>query len=90
MVAISVLFVRCQLCQTHCFCCFHCTGPDPYNTSDMDMMILTFRDFTYLFIFREGEGREKEREININVWLPLMHPLLDLWPTTQACALTGN
>ena len=44
----------------------------------------------YLFIFREGGGREKERERNINVWLPLVHPLLGTWPTTQACALTGN
>ena len=43
----------------------------------------------YLFI-RDGEGREKERERNINVWLPLMCPLLGTWPTTQACALTGN
>ena len=27
---------------------------------------------------------------NINVWLPLACPLLETWPTTQACALTGN
>ena len=47
-----------------------------------------FKDFIYL-LFR-GEGREKEREGNINVWLPLAHPLLGTWPTTQACALTGN
>ena len=34
---------------------------------------------------------EKERERNINVWLPLTHPpLRGTWPTTQACALTGN
>ena len=37
-----------------------------------------------------GEGREKERERNISVWLPLMWPPLRTWPTTQACALTGN
>ena len=24
------------------------------------------------------------------MWLPLTHPLLQTWPTTQACALTGN
>ena len=30
------------------------------------------------------------RERNINVWLPLTRPLLGTWPTTQACALTGN
>ena len=47
-----------------------------------------FKDFIYLLIFREGG--EKERERNINVWLPLEHPLLGTWHTTQACALTGN
>ena len=24
------------------------------------------------------------------MWLPLSHPLLGTWPTTQMCALTGN
>ena len=43
----------------------------------------------YLFIFRE-RGREGERERNIDVWLPLTHPLVETWPATQACALTGN
>ena len=43
----------------------------------------------YLF-FNKGEGREKERERTINVWLPLVHLQLGTWPTTQACALTGN
>ena len=47
------------------------------------------KDFIYLFLDRE-EGREKERERNINVWLPLTCPLLETWPTTQACALTGT
>ena len=52
------------------------------------VMLLTFlNDFVYLFLER-GEG-EKE-EININVWLPLVHPLLETWLTTQACALTEN
>ena len=45
--------------------------------------------FIYLFLKR-GERREKERDRNINVWLPLTCPLLGTWPTTQACALTGN
>ena len=45
--------------------------------------------FIYLFIER-GEGREKERERNIDVWLPLAHPSLGTWPTTQACSLTGD
>ena len=47
------------------------------------------KDFIYLFLER-GEGRENERERNISVWLPLMWPPLGTWPTTQACALTGN
>ena len=50
---------------------------------------LVLKDFIYLFIQR-GQGRAKERERNINVWLPLMCPLLGIWPATQACALTGN
>ena len=44
-----------------------------------------FKDFIYLFLER-GEGREKEKR-HINVWLPLAHPLLGTWPTTQAWAL---
>ena len=48
-----------------------------------------FKDFIYLFLQRR-EGKEKERERNISVWLPLVHPLLRTWPTTQSCALTGN
>ena len=48
-----------------------------------------FKDFIYLFLER-GEGREKERTRNTNVCLPLAYPLLGTWPTTQACALTGN
>ena len=47
---------------------------------------MLFLKIFYLFIFRE----EEERERNINVWLPLTHPLLGTWPTTQACALTRN
>ena len=43
----------------------------------------------YLFLDR-GEGKEKERERSINVCLPLTHPLLGIWPATQACALMGN
>ena len=43
-----------------------------------------------LFIYFREKGREGEREGNINVWLPCACPLLGTWPTTQACALTGN
>ena len=48
-----------------------------------------FKDFIYLFLEKE-EGREKERERDINVWLPVAGPQPGTWPTTQACALTGN
>ena len=48
-----------------------------------------FKDFIYLLLER-GEGKEKERERNSSVWLPLARPPLGNWPTTQACALTGN
>ena len=41
-----------------------------------------------LYLFRGG--REGEREGNISVWLPLMCPPLGTWPTTPACAPTGN
>ena len=44
-----------------------------------------FKKRFYLFL-EKGEGSERK----INVWLPLVHTLLGTWPTTQACALTGN
>ena len=44
----------------------------------------------HLFIFRERGREGEERERNINAWLPLTDPILGTWPTTQACALTGN
>ena len=43
----------------------------------------------YLSLDRGG-GREKEKERNVSVWLLLLCPLLGTWPTTQACAPTGN
>ena len=42
-----------------------------------------------LFLEREEE-KEKERDRNINVWLPLSHPILRTWTSTQACVLTRN
>ena len=48
-----------------------------------------FKKKVLYFIFTEGR-REKEKERKINVWLPLAHPLLGTWPTTQTWALTGN
>ena len=49
----------------------------------------------YLFTFKERKGgRKKGRETSVCEryinWLPLTHPQLRTWPTTQACALTGN
>ena len=41
--------------------------------------------FIYVFIFREREGKR-----NINVWLHLTSLQLGTWPSSQACALTGN
>ena len=53
--------------------------------------MLNFSLFLRFYVFLEkGEGREKEREGNTNAWLPPTCPLLGTWPTTQACALTGN
>ena len=52
-------------------------------------MKFAFLKKIYLFLER-GKGKETEKERNINVWLPLMCPELGTWPTTQACALTGN
>ena len=52
-------------------------------------LIFLFKDVIYLFL-ESAEGRAKERERNINVRLPLVGALLGTWPTTQACALTGN
>ena len=47
-----------------------------------------FKDL-FIYFQREGKGG-REREKNINVQLPLTCSLLRTWPTTQACALTGN
>ena len=43
----------------------------------------------YLFIFRKRGEREKERGTSVCGCLSYA-PLLGTWPTTQACALTGN
>ena len=50
----------------------------------------SFNDFTYLFLDRGEGGRKRGRETlmlegNINQ-LPLAHPQLGAWPTTQAFA----
>ena len=55
------------------------------------LLVLVFLFLCIIYLFLEkGEGKEKGRERNINVWLPLACSKLGTWPTTQACALTGN
>ena len=61
-----------------------------WNQEVWILQLLLFLIFKILFISFRQRGREGERERNINVWLPLACPLLGTWPTTQACALTGN
>ena len=51
---------------------------------------LTFINLKKILFLDRRVGKEKERERNISVWLLLAHPLPETWPTTQACALTGN
>ena len=48
-------------------------------------LCFSFKIFIYLFS-RDREGKERGRETSV----PLTRPLLGTWPTTQACALTGN
>ena len=56
-----------------------------------DKALHAFLKFYYnLFVFIERGGEREREERNINVCLPLMHPQLGTWPTTQVCALTGN
>ena len=53
------------------------------------LCIIFFKKKRFLKIyFKEGKGERKER--NLSVWLPLLRLPLGTWPTTQACALTGN
>ena len=66
----------------------HGAGQGDGPQSELNFVIFFNKRF-YLFIFI-GEGREKEWERNISVWLPLTCSPLGTWPTTQACAPTGN
>ena len=77
----SMLLSGGSYCATHFLC-------HPLSCS-IFLTYFFFKDFIYLFL-EKGEGRGKERKRNINVWLPLACPQLGTWPTTQACALTGN
>ena len=53
------------------------------------LLYLFFKDFIYLFLER-GREREREGEKHQCVVASGVHPLQGTWPTTQACALTGN
>ena len=64
---------------------FYVEELSPYLPTPPDPDYAVFKIY---FNFRQmGREGEREGERNINVWLPLMHPLLGTWPTTQACAL---
>ena len=58
------------------------------NSNSAGMFYLFF-EILFLFIFREGGREGEERERNIDQ-LPLTCPQPGTWPSTQACALTGN
>ena len=62
----------------------HSTSAHWIGNEKLTKSVIFFLRF-YLFIFRE-----KEKERNIHVWLPLVCPLLETWPTIQVCALTRN
>ena len=73
----------------------HCAGNNWGSAPEGDFLCIHmqicgfFKDFI-LFNFRDRGREGEERKRHINVWLPLMSPLLGTWPTSQACALTGN
>ena len=75
-----------------------CVLSPPYPLVD-EVLLSRATHCGYLWVFEltapfpASEGREegaKQRERNISVWLPFACPPLGTWPTTQACALTGN
>ena len=47
-----------------------------------------FKDFIYLFLERGEREREKHQCVVLLACPPHLSP--GTWPTTQACALTGN
>ena len=62
---------------------------EPHQSGLLGTLFFYFLNFIDLLLKRR-KRREKERERNINAWLPVTCPPLGTWPTTQACALTGN
>ena len=57
-----------------------------------NVILLSYLKKKSLFIYfeTEGKGGEKEREKHQCVVASHMCTQLGTWPTTQACALTGN
>ena len=66
------------------------SGSATYSLYHPGLTSWIFLKMIFILFLDTGVGREKERERNIKVWLSLTGPLLGTWPTTQACALTGN
>ena len=87
-----------QAAATHCLASGNTTKINQRWLSHLNCYFVTCsrKHFFFFFFLRfclfleRGEGREKEGERNIDVWLPLVHPQLEIRHTTQACALTGN
>ena len=61
-------------------------GHVTHDLCHQELIVHFFKDFIYLFLERQ-ERREKEEEKHQCVVASRMPPT---WPTTQACALTGN
>ena len=79
--------IHCQTDIKEFFPCFFSSFMVSGLTFKSFIQVNFLKDFIYLFLER---GKGKEKEGNIKVWLPLTHPLLGTWPTTQACTLAGN
>ena len=78
--------------RVHAYVCMPVCAQSPVPLEEGPPWGPHLKKIFYLFIYfvERGEGKEKERERHINVWLPFVCPLLETWPATQACALTGN
>ena len=61
----------------------------PSFLSEFPSFIKFLKKILFILFLEREEEKEKEREGNIK-WMPLTHPQLGSWPTTQACALIGN
>ena len=71
------------------FCRSCCPPVCPFFTVTMNNYCPLIFFLKKDFILEREEGKEKERETSMCGCLSTP-PLLGTWPTTQACALTGN